>query len=83
LGDLDPQYSTGSIRSRYNINDAGDLYFIQSNYANYCKNTAIEFAEDSRREAVGFKRKEVLDGITIHHDSGKVFKIVEKYFEIA
>jgi hypothetical protein len=82
LGDLTYRPET-EIRSRYNVNDSGDIYFIQSKYANYCKCVAIEYAEDSRREGVGFKQKKVLDAISKNHDPRKVNEIIKKYFEIA
>lgn len=82
LGDLTYRPES-EIRRRYNINDSGDIYFISSKYANYCKDAAIEYSEDSRRETVGFKQKKVLDAISQHHAYAKVKEIVEKYFEIA
>jgi len=82
LGDLIYR-PDNKIRSRYNINDSGDIYFIQSKYANYCKCIAVEYADDSRREAIGFKRKEVLNKISERHNRDTVKAIVEKYFEIA
>lgn len=83
LGDLDPEYSDGkSIRPRYNINDSGDIYFIQSNYVNYCKDVAIEYHDTSKREARGFQSKRVTDEIGSHHDYRRVKEIVERHFEI-
>lgn len=71
------------IRARYNINDSGDIYFIQSQYANYCKDVAIEYRMDTLRESRGFQRKVVTEAINEHHNYRVVKEIVGKYFEIA
>lgn len=81
-GDLD-YIKDGEIRRRYNTNDSGDIYFIQSPYANYCMHEAIEFREDSIRESRGFQKKSITNAISEHHDYRKVKEIVGKYFEIA
>jgi hypothetical protein len=83
LGDLDPDYCKEELRSRYNINDSGDIYFINSLYANRCMLEAFNYKEDSRRETVGFKRKDVLESISKHHNYDRVCEIVKKHFEIA
>lgn len=85
LGDLEPEYSgkDKEMRSRYNINDAGDICFINAGYANYCMGEAFKYKEDSRRESVGFKKKIVIEAIRDHHNDNKIFEIVKKYFEIA
>jgi hypothetical protein len=81
-GDLD-YIKDGEIRRRYNVNDSGDIYFIQSPYANYLMHEAIEFHESSLRESKGFQRKAITNSIDEHHNYKKVKEIVEKYFEIA
>jgi hypothetical protein len=83
LGDLDPEYCGEKLRPRYNINDTGDIYFINFKYANRCMYEAFEYREDSRRESVGFKKKSVTDSIAEHHNRDRVKEILEKYFEIA
>lgn len=81
-GDLD-YIKSDEIRRRYNINDSGDIYFIQSPYANYCMSVAIEYREDSIRESRGFQKKVITNAIEKHHNYNKVKEILEKYFEIA
>ena len=71
------------IKRRYNINDEGDIYFINSKFANYCKDIAVEFAMDSRREKVGFKRKQVLEDIGKHHRENHIVAIIKRHFTIA
>jgi hypothetical protein len=83
LGDLDPEYTSGEIRGRYNINDSGDIYFLQSNYANYLMGESWEYKEHSRRESRGYQNKKVTEAISQHHDYNRVKDIVKKYFEIA
>ncbi len=82
LGDLDPEYSSGELRYRYNINDAGDIYFINFNYANSCMHEAFEYNEASKRESAGYQKKQKVEDIAKHHDYRKVTEIVQKYFEI-
>ena len=85
LGDLDPKWcgDVNEIRPRYNVNDAGDIYFINTVSVNLCMHEAFKYREDSRREAAGFKRKSVLEQIDEHHRYSKVQELVEKYFVIA
>jgi len=85
LGDLGPTYSNSKteMRSRYNINDAGDIYFMNYGCANSCMLEAFKYKEDSQRESVGFKRKDVLHAISEHHEYFKVREILTEYFEIA
>lgn len=82
LGDFD-YIKDSEIRRRYNINDSGDIYFIQSPYINYLMNEAIDYHEDSLRESRGFQKKAITNAISDHHNYRKVKEIVEKYFEIA
>jgi hypothetical protein len=81
-GDLD-YIKDGEIRRRYNVNDSGDIYFIQSPYVNYCMHQAIEYHDDSIRESRGFQKKVITNAIDEHHNYQKVKEYVEKYFEIA
>jgi hypothetical protein len=82
LGDLD-YIKDDEVRRRYNINDSGDIYFIQSPYVNYCMHEVINYHEDSLRERRGFQKKAITNAISDRHDYRKVKEIVEKYFEIA
>lgn len=81
-GDIDYDKSK-EIRTRYNINDAGDIYFIQSNYSNYLASETRKYQEDSIRESRGYQTKKITNEISEHHDYGQVALIVEKHFEIA
>jgi hypothetical protein len=82
LGDLeygDPD----QIRGRYNINDSGDIYFMNYLWANRCMWEAFRYRDDSLRESRGYQSKKVVDGITDHHEYNRVKEIVEKHFVIA
>lgn len=82
LGDL--IYHNQNIMSpRYNVNDHGDIYFINATYVNALVHDAIEYHEVSRRESIGFKGKGVNESIGKHHDFWIVRGILEKHFEIA
>jgi hypothetical protein len=82
LGDL-TYHSTDKIIGRYNINDAGDIYFINSACANRCKDIAIEYWEVSNYESRGYKPKALMEDIRQNHNKTVVEKILEKHFEIA
>lgn len=81
-GDL-TYHKTDKIYPRYNINDAGDIYFINSYYANYCKDEAFDYLQDTIRQSKGYIRKQITEDISKHHNKQQVFDIVKKYFEIA
>ncbi|MGO4496484.1 hypothetical protein AB4114_11360 [Paenibacillus sp. 2RAB27] len=83
LGDLDPKYSGDGSRTRFNINDSGDIYLLQSDYANKLMWESWSYKEDSRRESRGFQKKEVTQSIDKHHNYDNVADIVKKYFEIS
>lgn len=70
------------IREIYNIDDAGDLYVINSKHANYLKCKSEEFKIDSLRMCRGYIKKVVTKAISEHHSYDKVKEIVEKYFKI-
>jgi len=82
LGDL-TYHKEDTIYPRYNINDAGDIYFINSNRCNSLKNEILEYAEKSRRDAQGYKPKGMAEDIYEHHGFIEVSEILKKYFEIA
>lgn len=81
FGDL-AYFDQEVFSSRYNINDQGDIYFINACYANYLIGEAIEYYEQSRRESAGFKKKTAKEAILKHHNGLEVKKILRKYFEI-
>jgi hypothetical protein len=81
IGDL--EIESKEIRQRYNINDQGDIYFLQSNYANGLMGDSWGYKEDTRRESRGFQKKADVERINKHHNYKDVKKIVEKHFEIA
>lgn len=83
LGDLDPKYAGDGNRSRYNVNDNGDIYFLQSNYANKLMDESWSYKEDSKRESRSFQKKSVTESIDKHHSYSVVAKIVDKHFEIS
>ena len=70
------------MRSRYNVNDYGDIYFLNSMYANHLMEEAIKYHEQSMRESKGYQKKAVLEHISNHHNQWRVKEILEKYFEI-
>ncbi|MDI0267878.1 hypothetical protein QIW52_17950 [Clostridioides difficile] len=70
------------IRERYILNDAGDLYIINSKYANHLKCESEKFKIDSLKMCRGYIKKAITKAISEHHSYAKVEEIVEKYFKI-
>lgn len=82
-GDIGYREGEEKIFCRYNVNDSGDIYIINSDYANYLMGIASEYKLDSYRESHrGYIRKEIYNNISEHHNYDKIIEIVEKYFEI-
>ena len=82
IGDLDCKHRQGKLYSRYNVNDSGDIYFINKQSINGCMHEAFGYKEDSRRESVGYKKKVVQEAIYEHHDFNTIRDIVVKHFTI-
>jgi len=70
------------INRRYNVNDAGDIYFINSNSINELKEVAEDYFLTSYKESRPYQRKEITHNIYQHHRFDEVQKIVEQYFNI-
>lgn len=71
------------IRYRYNVNDAGDIYIINSDYINNLLGVAEEYRLKTYRETRQYIKKNILKEVSEFHDYDKIRKIVEKYFELA
>ncbi|PEI73452.1 hypothetical protein CN646_07600 [Bacillus wiedmannii] len=82
LGDL-TYFEDDTIRSRYNINDQGDIYFIQGESIQRLMRDILYYQEESIRQGRGRIKKAVLNDIAEHHQLSEVTKIVEKYFEVS
>lgn len=82
LGDL-TYNSPEKIYGRYNINDAGDIYFINTQSVNRCKDICLEYYEVSKYESKGYKPKALEEDIRNHHNETVVRRILEKYFKLA
>lgn len=84
------QYSFGDIgyiksesySSRYNVNDDGDIYFINSNNLNYLKAVAEQYCLTSYKESRPYQPKRITKAIEEHHEYDEIYKIVSKYFKI-
>ena len=82
LGDLDSK-EQDKLARRYNINSCvGDIYFINSQYANYLKDVNEEYSLREYKETKRYIRKEIIEKIEKYHNYKEVKSIVEKYFEI-
>lgn len=57
-------YDTGEvINRRYNVNDAGDIYFINSNSINELMGVAEDYFLTSYKESRPYQRKEIINNI--------------------
>ena len=84
-GDIDYQLENGhkEIRRRYNINDSGDIYLLNSDSANYLAGETRSYQRDSIRESKGYQKKSLLNEIGEHHDYSVISNIVKNHFELA
>ncbi|PIE97220.1 hypothetical protein CO726_02640 [Bacillus fungorum] len=82
LGDL-VYFKDGVIRRRYNVNDQGDIYFIQGDSIQSLMKEISHYEEMSIKESRGYIKKAILNNIAEHHRLSEITKIVEKYFEVA
>lgn len=74
--------TTDKVFQRYNVNDEGDIYVINSCSINYLKDIAEKYAIDSYRESRQYIKKSVIEEISKHHDYFKISTIVDKHFNV-
>lgn len=89
FGDLDDKFYREN-GSRHNINDAGDIYFIKHERANYLSHIVSDYDNQSRLDLKhsGYDKrtktfKNILAKIEKHHNYRDVVGIVMKHFEVA
>lgn len=82
LGDLDYKYKNNTIKQRYNINDYGDIYFINHNTIQNLIHDVNEYNKKCIELSKGYKRKIVQENIFNHHNYDRIKEIVQKYFDI-
>lgn len=82
FGDFEFRKDDPEIHYRYNVNDEGDIYFLNHTYADKAMYDAINYNMDSYYESREYVRKEIRERIYNHHDYKTVRELVEKYFEI-
>ncbi len=82
FGDLTYK-SDVEISGRYNVNDYGDIYFINTHTVDRCTYWVKHYLADSIRQSKGYKKKALLAEIEEHHNFNQVHQILMKYFELA
>ncbi|HIE6631486.1 hypothetical protein [Bacillus luti] len=82
LGDL-TYFKDDTIRSRYNINDRGDIYFIQGDSIQSLIADVLNYHETSVNQKRGRIKKAVLNDVVEHHQLSEITKIVKKHFDVA
>lgn len=70
------------VSIRYNINDDGDIYIINSVSVANLLPIYRQYALESYKQSRKYIRNQVIEDIGEHHNYEKVFDIVDKYFEI-
>lgn len=73
---------TDEIFPRYNVNDEGDIYIINSCSIANLMDWAKRYFLDSYKESRPYIRKNILKEIEEHHDFDKISSIVEKHFNV-
>ncbi|MDT8901139.1 hypothetical protein [Anaeroselena agilis] len=81
-GDLD-YYKDSKIRRRYNVNDQGDIYFINHTLLDDCLSDSNYYRDESKKASRGYTRVLIKERIYEHHNYGTVKALVQKHFEIA
>ncbi|MGG5461479.1 hypothetical protein [Clostridium sp. B9] len=70
-------------RFRYNVNDAGDIYFLNFTSINHALDTVKKYFDDERRGSQGYKSKAILEELSMCHNKDKILEIIESIYEIA
>jgi hypothetical protein len=82
LGDL-TYFKDETIRSRYNINDQGDIYFVQGGSIQSLIADVLNYHETSVNQKRGRIKKGVLNDVAEYHPLSEITKIIEKHFDVA
>lgn len=81
LGDL-TYWEKKTIRSTYNVNAAGDIYFRNCDTLERAREIVQEWDKQAKSMKGVFRRKGMAEAIRKHHNVKKIKAIIEKYFEI-
>lgn len=79
-GDIEYLKNKDYIRYRYNINDDGDIYIINSDSINDLKDTANKYFLQSYRESRQYIKRQIIRDVDKHHDYETIENIIKKYF---
>lgn len=81
LGDL-TYWKKKTIRSSYNVNAAGDIYFRNCDTLERANEIVQEWDIQAKSKKGVFRRKCMSEAIRKHHNVKKIKAIIEKHFEI-
>lgn len=81
-GDLDEEFTMDEIRTRYNINDAGDIYIFNTKTIAYLTEEHEYYTRVQYKASRGYKKNKINTYISNHHDKEKIKEIVEEIFVI-
>ncbi|WP_419867405.1 hypothetical protein [Clostridium perfringens] len=68
---------------RYNVNDYGDIYFLNFVSVNDALDAAKKYFDYERTASRGYKRKSIQEEISKYHNKDKILEIIESIYEIA
>ena len=74
--------TTDKVFQRYNVNDEGDIYVINSCSINHLVGFVKKYSLDTYKETRQYIKKNILQEINEHHDYDKIQQIVDKHFNI-
>ena len=78
-GDLSEKHFVKGV-SRYNVNDAGDIYFLIKDSISEHMEEVREYQKKSAKEYRYFRSENIKERVKNHHQYHRVKKIVEKHF---
>lgn len=81
LGDL-TYHKNKTIRSSYNVNAQGDIYFRNVNTLDEARKIVEHMNEQAKDSRKTFRRKGMSEDIRKYHNDKKIEAMVSKYFEI-
>ncbi|HAT4182238.1 hypothetical protein ACV3W4_07450 [Clostridium perfringens] len=68
---------------RYNVNDAGDIYFLNFTTISYAVEAIKKYFDEERRAGQGYKKKSITEDIFKYHNKDIIREIIEKIYELA
>ena len=87
-GDLNEKYGEHIERvleegGRFNLNDAGDIYFELSDSVDYLVDEVVEYAKKSEEcYKINRRSKRIMEDVSKHHAKSVITDIIKKHFVV-